>query len=87
MAPAHRDQFMNIGYPGLDSRWWEYISLVQQGNTTTRCLIMGGKFLAEGEKRPPEFDEFTLDYEEAASFYAMVGKAVRDAGIEIEVVA
>lgn len=86
VAPAHRDQFMNIGYPGLDSRWWEYISSGQQGNTTTRCLIMGRKFLAEGEKRPPEFDEFTLDYEEAARFYAMVGKAVRDAGIEIEVV-
>lgn len=86
VAPAHRDQFVKIGYPGLDSRWWKYISSDQQENAKTRCLLMARKSLPEGEQRPPDFDEFTLDYEEALSFYVMVGKAVRDAGIEIEIV-
>ena len=86
VAPAHRDQFIKIGYPGLDSRWWEYISSNKQENIKIRCLIMARKFLPEGEKRPSNFDQFTLDYEEAASFYAMVEKAVRGSGIEIEIV-
>ena len=47
---------------------------------------MGRKSLAEGQKRPANFDEFTLDFDEAAGFYAMVGEAVRNADVEIEVV-
>ena len=86
VAPAHRDQFVKIGYPGLDSCWWEYLSKTYQGKTKTRCLLMARKSLPEGEQRPHNFDEFTLDYEETLNFYTLVGKAVRDSGIEIEIV-
>jgi len=77
---------VKIGYPGLDSRWWEYISSGSQVNGRKRCLLMARKSLPEGAQRPPGFDPFTLNYEETADFYALVAGAIKDAGIEVEVV-
>jgi hypothetical protein len=86
VAPSHRAQFINIGYPGLDTSWWEYISSDKKVNKKIRCLVLARKCLPKHQQRPIGFDESTLDYEEGMNFYAMLNKTIREAGFDIEIV-
>ena len=85
-APSHYEQFVKIGYPGLDKLWWNYLSTSRKVDKTIQCLVMTRKFLPEFYSRPAGFDEATLDYDETFSFLAMLANAIRDVGVDIQVI-
>ena len=85
-APSHYEQFVKIGYPGLDKLWWNYLSTSRKVDKTIQCLVMTRKFLPEFYSRPAGFDEATLDYDETFSFLAMLASAIRVLGVDIQVI-
>lgn len=87
VAPNHKAQFINIGYPGLDDSWRDY--LYSESNTTKhnlKCLILSRKCLVENQTRPEYFDNSTLDYQEGLEFYVMIKEAIQSADIDIELI-
>ena len=66
VTPSHRDQFIKVGYPGLDSNWitHQMKSKDTKKNGELKCLILTRKFLSKGAIRPDNCDPFTLDYDE-----------------------
>lgn len=78
MLPNQKDQFIQIGYPGLDSKWKEYI-LSKKNANENNCLVMTRKFLAKGVQKPENFDPFTLTYDEVYKFYDILAKSLKKA--------
>ncbi len=78
-AQDKKDQFIKIGYPGLDSSWWNYLSHSKKNDTQApiHCLVMTRKFLPEGTVRPEGYDEFTLNYEEVIHFFTVLQQAAQ----------
>lgn len=88
LHPSKYSQFINIGYPGLDSTWCSYLltNQTKSENKTIKCMVLGRKFLAKGVKRPDNFDMFTQDYDDAFNFFKMICDAQKIVDSNIEIV-
>ena len=95
--PERKSQFAYVGYPGLDSEWLAWLqSAGKQPKADSRrrpdstrplqCLFVIRKFLNEGESRLPGHDAYIFDYDEFTYFLNLVGDALRQAGVDIELV-
>jgi len=89
--PERKDQFVYVGYPGLDSEW---LAWVQAGagagharpDGPLRCLFIIRKFFDKGERRPPGHDAYAFDYEEFTRYVRLVAEALRRSDREVELV-
>jgi hypothetical protein len=68
VLPKQKEQFIYIGYPGLDSKWKNYL-LSKETKRTNNILIMTRKFLSKGMNKSENYDPFTLTYDEVYYFY------------------
>ena len=86
-APEHYNQFIKIGYPGLDSSWKDYIFANNKETTDTiRCLVLTRKFLSKNFSRPNNYDESTLDYYETYNFLKSLHDSIKDKGVCVEII-
>ncbi|MFT5926902.1 MAG: hypothetical protein ACI805_000015 [Candidatus Azotimanducaceae bacterium] len=86
VAMEHKTQFIKIGYPSLDSRWWNHIRQDADDRDGITCLVMTRKCLPEGKVRPQGYDHFTLDYEEVVRFYRMLKNVVDKLSYSVNIV-
>ena len=86
VVPRHKHQFKKIGYPGFDGEWWHFLKDGVSNNDKIRCLVLTRKFLPESKVREDGFDEATLDYNETLDFLKALRDAIRQTGLDIEVV-
>jgi hypothetical protein len=93
--PDRKDQFVYVGYPGLDAEWLAWLQgegRTLAGATPTteggplRCLFIIRKFLEEGQPRPPGHDPLIFDHAEFMSYLRLLAEAVKRSGAEIEVI-
>ena len=95
--PERRSQFAYVGYPGLDSEW---LAQIESGNLlrstvkprlsrsedSLRCLFVIRKFLVKGQARMPHHTAFIYDYDEILYYLNLVGTALKQAGVDIELI-
>ena len=55
-------------------------------NDKIRCLVLTRKFLPESKVRDDGFDEATLDYDETLDFLKTLNDAIRQTGLDIQLV-
>lgn len=85
-APEARNQFEYIGYPGLDTEWINDCMKSKSKNPRPRVLWVTRKFYPKGMTRPSNADPFTMDYVEMFEASARLARAIRDGGLDVEVV-
>jgi hypothetical protein len=92
--PEHKDQFVYVGYSGLDADWLAWLQAEGRALTGAapasdgplRCLFIIRKFLEEGQPRPPGHDPFIFDHDEFMNYLRLLAEAVKRSGAEIEVI-
>lgn len=95
--PERKSQFAYVGYPGLDSEWLEQFKLGNHPRSTDKprassfqeplkCLFIIRKFLPKGQTRDPDVDAFAYDYTEFSYYLSLVGTALKNAGVDIELI-
>lgn len=93
--PERKDQFVYVGYPGLDADWLAWLQTEGRAltgaapaseNGPLRCLFIIRKFLEEGQPRPPGHDPFIFDHAEFARYLRLLAEAVKRSGAEVEVI-
>ena len=94
--PAQREQFVYVGYPGLDADWLAWLRSADgpldpapAAEGPLRCLFIIRKFLPPGQPREGQ-DVYIMDYAEFADLLSLladsVARAERATGRHIEVV-
>lgn len=93
--PEKRQQFMYVGYPGLDNEWLDWLKTKSSGIRREaasknagllRCLFIIRKFLEKGETKPPGHDEYIFSHEEFSRHLGILREAVARAGTAVEIV-
>jgi hypothetical protein len=95
--PEKKSQFAYVGYPGLDSEWLAWLQSAAKrpkagswhrpdSTEPLQCLFVIRKFLKEGRSRPLGHDPYIFDHDEFTYYLNLVGDALREAGVDIELV-
>jgi hypothetical protein len=95
--PEKESQFAYVGYPGLDTEWLEQFKAHDRIRTTEktrlsrsqeplRCLFIIRRFLAKGQIRGAGHNAFIQDYDEFSYYLDLVGTAIKNAEVEIELI-
>lgn len=83
-----RNQFIFIGYPGLDSRWHK--NNIYKKNKKynekkkIKCLILTRKFYPKGYKRKQYSDIATLEYDESLNFIRSITESIKAVTSDVE---
>lgn len=91
-----KSQFAYVGYPGLDSEWLDqfksgnHLHLTEKSRSSCskeslRCLFIIRKFLSKGQTRTPDV-YLTYDYDEFSYYLNLVGTALKNAEVDIELI-
>ncbi len=93
-VPDQKAQFAYVGYPGLDSEWLEQFSR-DTGHYSSdtaslirlqeplKCMFIIRRFMAKGQSSP---EAYIYNYEEFSHYLSLVGTAINEAGIDIELI-
>ena len=84
-VPDLRDQFVFVGYPGLDTAWINGLIAQRKSSARARsepsssltCMFVIRRFLSPHEARGPGDNEFVYSYEEMAELTAKISRALR----------
>ncbi|GAJ00422.1 unnamed protein product, partial [marine sediment metagenome] len=96
-VPGKKPQFAYVGYPGLDTEWLEKLTSDDHPHLTgkprasrseepLRCLFVVRQFLTKGQTRKPVLHDFVYDYDEFLYYLNLVGTALKNAGVDIELI-
>lgn len=92
-APAQRDQFTYVGYPGLDDEWLRHLVGTPPPGTPRarrpgprRCLFVIRRFLPAGATRAAGDNAYVYDHDEFMRYVRLLHTAVQQAPVPIEVV-
>lgn len=95
--PEKRNQFVYVGYPGLDSEWLEKITTDSSIDSTNkkrlaqhkkplRCLFVVRRFLAKGQTRGSGDNAFVYSYAEFSHYLNLLKMSLEKAGTEVELI-
>ena len=95
VMPDKMDQFVYVGYPGLDSEWLTYLTgqSFKSANKSYRsneakslkCLFIIRKFLDEGQA-PTVHDALVFNYDDFLYYLNLVGDAIKNINADIEII-
>jgi hypothetical protein len=97
VVPEKRNQFVYVGYPGLDSEWLEHItadshlgssnkSRLSRLQEPLKCLFVIRRFLPRGRSRGRGDNAFVYDYAEFSRYLNLVKESLEKVGTEIELI-